>query len=52
MIEEALKEMLEEFDYKWTNYEKCHVFELMVIETDSRRYIVESIELDNSFLSN
>jgi hypothetical protein len=31
---------------KWTHYEQCYVFELMVIETDARRFIVDSIKLE------
>lgn len=38
--------MLEQLDHKWTHYEQCYVFELMVIETDARRYIVEAIALE------
>jgi hypothetical protein len=38
--------MLVELDQKWTHYEKCYVFELMVIETDARRYIVDTIEVE------
>ena len=35
--------MLEQLDLKWTHYEQCYVFELMVIETDARRFIVDGI---------
>lgn len=38
--------MLEQLDQKWTHYEQCYVFELMVIETDARRYIVDAIALE------
>jgi len=38
--------MLVELDTKWVLYEKSYVFELMVIEIDARRYIVESIEIE------
>jgi hypothetical protein len=41
-----LEHMLEELDQKWSNYEKCYVFELMVIETDARRFIVDSIQFE------
>ena len=33
-------------DRIWTEYEKNYVLELMVIEKDSRRFITESIQLD------
>jgi hypothetical protein len=38
--------LLEELDKRWTQYEKCYVFELMVIETDARRFIVAAIKID------
>lgn len=38
--------MLEQLDSKWTTYEKGYVFELMVIETDARRFIVDAIQLE------
>lgn len=38
--------MIEQLDMKWTHYEQCYVFELMVIETDARRFIVEAIALE------
>lgn len=43
---QKLEEMLEQLDQKWTHYEQCYVFELMVIETDARRYIVDAIALE------
>lgn len=39
--------MLISLDQKWTSYEKGYVFELMVIETDARKIIVESIALES-----
>ncbi len=42
-----LEEMLELLDQKWTHYEQCYVFELMVIETDARRFVVDAINLEN-----
>jgi hypothetical protein len=33
---QKLELMLELLDAKWTHYEQCYVFELMVIETDAR----------------
>ena len=41
-----LELMIEQLDMKWTHYEQCYVFELMVIETDARRFIVEAISLE------
>jgi hypothetical protein len=38
--------MLEQLDIKWTNYERGYVFELMVIETDARRFIVDTIKIE------
>ena len=37
---------MQEFDEKWTAYEQAYVFELMVIETDARRFVVDAIELE------
>ena len=41
-----LKEHLSRFDYLWAEYERKYVNELMVIEGDARRYIIESINLE------
>ncbi len=41
-----LKQMLVKFDDLWTQYESKYVGELMVIEGDARRFIVESISLE------
>jgi hypothetical protein len=41
-----LELMIEQLDLKWTHYEQCYVFELMVIETDARRFVVEAIALE------
>lgn len=38
--------MLVKFDELWTQYESKYVGELMVIEGDARRFIVESISLE------
>jgi hypothetical protein len=38
---------LQEFDDAWTKYERLYVYELMVIENDARRFIIESIKVDN-----
>jgi len=35
-----------DFDLKWVTYEKLYVFELMVIENDARRFVLEAIEVD------
>ena len=34
------------FDELWTEYEKKYVYELMIIEGDARRFIIESINLE------
>lgn len=41
-----LIETLYEFDRIWTEYEKNYVMELMVIEKDSWRHVVEAINLE------
>ena len=43
-----LEQLLEQLDIKWTHYEQSYVFELMVIETDARRFVVEAIKLEQS----
>lgn len=40
-----LKDLLVRFDELWTTYEAKYVYELMVIEGDARRFIIESITL-------
>ena len=42
----SLKEHLTHFDYMWADYERKYVGELMVIESDARRYVIESINLE------
>ena len=50
---------LAKFDQMWISYEKEYVGELMVIETDARRFITDSIKVEanltlrerNGFLS-
>jgi len=37
---------LSHFDYLWAEYERKYVNELMVIEGDARRYIIESINVE------
>jgi len=44
-LKKGLERDIEEFDSQWTSFEKLYVFELMVIETDARRYIVDAIRL-------
>lgn len=34
------------FDELWTTYESKYVYELMVIEGDARRFIIESINVE------
>lgn len=41
--EKDLKKSLQDFDIAWTTYEQYYVYELMVIETDARRFIINSI---------
>lgn len=41
-----LKDLLVRFDELWTTYEKKYVYELMVIESDARRFIIESINIE------
>jgi len=42
----VLTDMLVRFDELWTIYEQKYVYELMVIEGDARRFIIESINLE------
>ena len=41
--QEKLVRMLKSLDEQWALYEKSYVFELMVIEKDARRYIIQAI---------
>lgn len=41
-----MKNSLTRFDELWTKYERNYVFELMVIESDSRRHILEAIKYE------
>jgi len=41
-----LKDLLVRFDELWTTYEKKYVYELMVIESDARRFIIDSINIE------
>lgn len=38
--------MLSKFDELWTEYEQKYVYELMVIESDARRFIIDSINIE------
>ena len=40
---EELKISITKFDRLWTDYERKYVGELMVIENDARRFILDSI---------
>ena len=41
-----LKTQLVRFDELWTEYEQKYVYELMVIEGDARRFIIDSINIE------
>ena len=45
-----LKEMLVGFDEAWTKYEHKYICELMVIENDARRFIINSIEIERNLM--
>lgn len=45
-VEEQVKKALGSFDRAWTRYEQYYVYELMVIESDARRFITESIKIE------
>ena len=47
---EKLKKLVAQFDELWTIYEQKYVYELMVIENDARRYIIESINLEAALM--
>ena len=47
---EKLKKMVASFDELWTVYEHKYVYELMVIENDARRFIIESINLEAALM--
>jgi len=46
-----VRESLEEFDVNWVTYEQLYVIELMLIESDARRFITEAIELEKEIAS-
>lgn len=39
IIKEEIIASLEDFDFNWARFEQLYVLELMLIETDARRYI-------------
>ena len=41
-----MKEQLKRFDELWAEYEQKYVYELMVIESDARRFIIDSINAE------
>ena len=45
-----LKLLIQKFDELWTTYEKKYVYELMVIEQDARRFVIESINLEGALM--
>ena len=46
-----VREALEEFDLNWVTYEQLYVLELMLIESDARRFITEAIEIEKEITS-
>ena len=46
-ILDKLKHAFRDFDVSYSRYENFYVFELMVIEQDSRRFIIDSIKLED-----
>ena len=42
---------LELFDQNWVTYEQLYVIELMLIESDARRFITEAIEIEKEITS-
>lgn len=48
-VQDVLQEMnrnLQEFDNTWVAYEQIYVLELMLIESDARRFITEAIDTE------
>ena len=45
-----LKKLVAKFDELWTIYEHKYVYELMVIESDARRFIIESINMEAALM--
>lgn len=42
---------MEDFDANWVSYEELYVLELMLIESDARRFISEAIEIEKDITS-
>lgn len=40
--------MLHQFDVQWALYERSYVFELMVIEKDARRFVLQAIQQEQT----
>ena len=40
-----VERQLEQFDQDWSIYEKGYVTELMAIEADARRFVIDSIDI-------
>ena len=47
---QKMKDMLARFDELWTIYENKYVSELMIIENDARRFVIESINAETELL--
>lgn len=48
-VQDVLQEMnrnLQDFDNTWVAYEQIYVLELMLIESDARRFITEAIDTE------
>ena len=45
---EKLSVMLRQFDDQWALYERSYVFELMVIEKDARRFVLQAIQQEQT----
>jgi nitrate reductase NapAB chaperone NapD len=43
-----LKNQLQKFDSLWATYEQDYIGELMVIETDARRFIMDAVEAESN----
>ena len=46
-----VREALEEFDINWVTYEQLYVIELMLIESDARRFITDAINIEKEITS-
>jgi hypothetical protein len=46
-----VRDALEEFDLTWVTYEQLYVVELMLIESDARRFITDAIEIEKDITS-